>query len=36
LVAFFLLALILRIAWVAAINPDPLDGRFDDTVFPEQ
>ena len=31
--AFFLLALILRVAWVAAVNPDPLDGRFDDTVF---
>jgi hypothetical protein len=36
LVAVFLLALILRIAWVAATNPDPLDGRFDDAVFPEQ
>jgi 4-amino-4-deoxy-L-arabinose transferase-like glycosyltransferase len=33
LMAFLLLALILRIAWVAAINPDPLDGRFDDSVF---
>jgi 4-amino-4-deoxy-L-arabinose transferase-like glycosyltransferase len=31
--AFFLLALVLRGAWVAAVNPDPLDGRFDDTVF---
>jgi 4-amino-4-deoxy-L-arabinose transferase-like glycosyltransferase len=33
LLALFLLALVLRGAWVAAINPDPLDGRFDDTLF---
>jgi 4-amino-4-deoxy-L-arabinose transferase-like glycosyltransferase len=31
--ALFLLALVLRGAWVATINPDPLDGRFDDTMF---
>jgi 4-amino-4-deoxy-L-arabinose transferase-like glycosyltransferase len=30
--ALVLLALALRIAWVAAVNPDPLDGRFDDTL----
>jgi len=33
LLALVLLALVLRGAWVATINPDPLDGRFDDTVF---
>ena len=33
MLALFLLALVLRGAWVAAINPDPLDGRFDDTLF---
>lgn len=31
--AFVLLALVLRVAWVATVNPDPLDGRFDDTQF---
>jgi len=31
--AFFLLALVLRVGWVAAANPDPMDGRFDDTLF---
>ena len=31
--ALFLLALVLRGAWVATINPNPLDGRFDDTLF---
>jgi 4-amino-4-deoxy-L-arabinose transferase-like glycosyltransferase len=31
--ALFLLALVLRGAWVATINPDPTDGRFDDTLF---
>jgi 4-amino-4-deoxy-L-arabinose transferase-like glycosyltransferase len=33
LVALVLVALALRIAWVATVTPDPLDGRFDDTVF---
>jgi len=33
LVALLLVALALRIGWVAAVNPDPLDGRWDDTVF---
>lgn len=31
--AFVLLALVLRVTWVATIDPDPLDGRFDDTEF---
>jgi len=31
--ALVLLALALRVAWVATVRPDPLDGRFDDTVF---
>jgi 4-amino-4-deoxy-L-arabinose transferase-like glycosyltransferase len=31
--ALVLLALALRIAWVATVRPDPLDGRFDDTLF---
>ncbi len=31
--AIFLLALALRIAWVATVTPDPQDGRFDDSVF---
>jgi 4-amino-4-deoxy-L-arabinose transferase-like glycosyltransferase len=33
LMAFLLLSLILRIAWVITVNPDPSDGRFDDAVF---
>ena len=30
---FVLLALALRVAWVATVDPYPLDGRFDDTEF---
>jgi 4-amino-4-deoxy-L-arabinose transferase-like glycosyltransferase len=33
LVALILVGLTLRFAWVVAVNPDPLDGRWDDTVF---
>jgi len=33
LVVFVLLAVALRGVWVATINPDPMDGRFDDTLF---
>ncbi len=33
LMAFLVLGLVLRVTWVATINPDPLDGRFDDTKF---
>jgi 4-amino-4-deoxy-L-arabinose transferase-like glycosyltransferase len=33
LLALFLLALVLRGVWVVTVNPDPLDGRFDDTLF---
>jgi 4-amino-4-deoxy-L-arabinose transferase-like glycosyltransferase len=31
LVALFLLALVLRLAWVACVDPSPRDGRFDDS-----
>jgi 4-amino-4-deoxy-L-arabinose transferase-like glycosyltransferase len=31
LVALFLLALALRLAWIAYVDPSPRDGRFDDT-----
>lgn len=33
LVAILLVALVLRVLWTGAIQPDPRDGRFDDTVW---
>lgn len=33
LIGIFLLALVLRLTWIAVINPDPADGRFDDSVW---
>jgi len=33
LAAIFVLALALRLAWIAYAGPDPNDGRFDDTLF---
>jgi len=33
LTAILVVALIVRIAWVATVQPDPRDGRFDDTVW---
>ncbi|HUS83400.1 MAG TPA: glycosyltransferase family 39 protein [Dehalococcoidia bacterium] len=33
LLAIIVLAIGLRLAWIAYVNPDPLDGRLDDTVF---
>ena len=33
LVGILLVALVLRVFWVASVQPDPRDGRFDDTVF---
>lgn len=33
LTAFMLVAVVVRVAWVANVQPDPRDGRFDDTVW---
>jgi 4-amino-4-deoxy-L-arabinose transferase-like glycosyltransferase len=33
LVGILLVALVLRVFWVASVQPDPRDGRFDDTVW---
>jgi 4-amino-4-deoxy-L-arabinose transferase-like glycosyltransferase len=33
LLAIIVLAVSLRVAWVAYVNPNPLDGRLDDTLF---
>lgn len=33
LIGVLLVALAVRLAWVAAVQPDPRDGRFDDTVW---
>jgi 4-amino-4-deoxy-L-arabinose transferase-like glycosyltransferase len=33
LTAILIVALIVRVAWVSSIQPDPRDGRFDDTVW---
>ena len=33
LTAIMLVALVVRVAWIASVQPDPRDGRFDDTVW---
>ena len=33
LIGILLVALVLRVFWVATVQPDPRDGRFDDSVF---